>query len=419
MVTYWAPLIHIYQPPTQEVEVLKKIDKECYKPLFSIIEDHENAKFCLNINGVLIQLFHEYGLSDTMELMKNLVSEDKIEILGTAKFHPILPLIPKKEAHHQIQMNEEINRKEFGRWERKGFFPPEMSISSKVAKYIRDLGYKWVIMSGIACPIEWPYDKIYRSPNGLQLFFRDEILSNKIAFKSISTKEFVKEIKILHKDKKLDYKNNTYIITAMDGETFGHHIPNYEKTFLGKTLEIVHDKEDIEIIFISNLEMYFPIAKETIIPKESSWSTSSEDINAGVPYPLWNHPENIIHKYYWKIMRSMNNLINLADELDLTQDWEIEHYYTTARWFYDRCLYSCPTWWANPEKGIWSPNLIYKGVELIMKAALNAQMALVYAGKSYLGEGYFDSITYYQGLLLMELYNTTKKEIKIKNKTKK
>jgi len=50
----------------------------------------------------------------------------------------------------------------------------------------------------------------------------------------------------------------------MDGETFGHHIPNYEKTFLGKTLEIVHDKEDIEIIFISNLEMYFPIAKETI-----------------------------------------------------------------------------------------------------------------------------------------------------------
>ncbi len=171
MVTYWAPLIHVYQPPNQEIEILKTIDKECYKPLFSIIEEHENAKFCLNINGVLIELLYEYELGDTMDLIKNLVSENKIEILGTAKFHPILPLIPRKEAQHQIRMNEEINRKEFGRWQRKGFFPPEMSISSKVAKFIRDLGYKWVIVSGIACPIEWPYDRIYKSPNGLQLFF--------------------------------------------------------------------------------------------------------------------------------------------------------------------------------------------------------------------------------------------------------
>ncbi len=413
MVTYWAPLIHVYQPPNQEIEILKTIDKECYKPLFSIIEDHENAKFCLNINGVLIELLYEYELGDTMDLIKNLVSENKIEIVGTAKFHPILPLIPIKETQHQIQINEDLNRKEFGRWQRKGFFPPEMAISGGVAKFIRDLGYKWVIVSGIACPIEWPYDRIYKSPNGLQLFFRDEILSNKIAFKSISTKEFVKELNIMYKDKKQDYKNNSYIITAMDGETFGHHIKKYEKTFLGKTLEIINENNDIEIVFISDLDKYFPIAEEKIVPRESSWSTTIEDIKVGIPYPLWNHPENNIHKYYWKIMRSMNNLINLVDDIDIIQNWEIKHYYTTARWFYDKCLYSCPTWWANPEKGMWSPNLIYKGVELIMKAALNAQIALVYAGKSDLGEGYFDSITYYQGLLLMELYNITKKKLKI------
>jgi len=121
-------------------------------------------------------------LNDTIELLKNLVSENKIEIVGTAKYHPILPLIPKKEAQRQIQMNEETNRKEFGRWDKKGFFPPELAISGAIAKIIRQLGYKWVIMSGIACPIDWPYDKIYTSPNGLQLFFRDDILSNKIAF---------------------------------------------------------------------------------------------------------------------------------------------------------------------------------------------------------------------------------------------
>ena len=80
MTIYWAPLLHIYQPPTQEIDVLKRIDKECYKPLFSMMEEHENAKFSLNINGILVELLYEYGLGDTMDLIKNLVSENKVEV---------------------------------------------------------------------------------------------------------------------------------------------------------------------------------------------------------------------------------------------------------------------------------------------------------------------------------------------------
>lgn len=412
MTTYWAPLLHVYQPPWQDIEVLRTIDKECYKPLFSVIEEYENSKFCLNINGVLIDLLYEYGLGDTMDLLKNLVAESKVEILGTAKFHPILPLIPKKEAFHQIHMNEELNRKEFGSsWERTGFFPPEMAISSKVAKYIKEMGYKWVIMSGIACPEDWVYDKIYRSPNGLQLIFRDDILSNKISFKKITVKEFIMELKTMYKNKEKD--NDTYVVTAMDGETFGHHIKNYEKTFLGATLEKAGEKDNIEVISITELDQHFPIAKKEIIPRESSWSTTYEDLQAGVPYPLWKHPDNNVHKYYWKIMKSLNNLMKLADSLDLTIDWPVEEYYNTARWFYDRGLHSCPSWWANPQRGTWSPNLIYKGIELLMRTALNAQLALEHAEIEE-GEGYFDSISYYHGLLLMELYTITKHNLKKK-----
>ncbi|MFX1353095.1 MAG: hypothetical protein ACFFGP_03965 [Promethearchaeota archaeon] len=409
MTTYWTPCFHLYQPPTQDVQILKEIDKECYRPTFSILEKHDNVKFSVNINTILIEMLYEYDLTDSIELLKNLVSEKKVEVLGTAKYHPILPLIPEKEALHQIRMNEEINGREFNKWEGKGFFPPELSINSKVAKIVRDLGYKWVILSGIACPKEWPYDQIYSSPNGLQLFFRDDILSNKIAFNNITAKGFVKELNLIYKDKKVDNLNNTYVITAMDMETFGHHIKNYEIIFLNKVLELINDKKNIVIEFISNLDQHFPIANKKIIPRDSSWSTTSEDMEMNIPYPLWNHPENNIHKFYWKIMQAMNNLINLIDNLDTNNNWKIENYQKTARWFYDRSLHSCPTWWANPQRGIWSPNLIFKGVELIMKSALNAQLALVYADKSNLGEGYFDSITYYQGLLLMELYTTSKK----------
>ncbi|MBN1801490.1 MAG: hypothetical protein JW891_08290 [Candidatus Lokiarchaeota archaeon] len=418
MTTYWAPLLHIYQPPTQEIDILRKINKECYVPLFSVIEKNDNSKFCLNINGVLMELLKEYGMDDTLDLLDQLVVAGKVEILGTGKFHPILPLIPKEEASRQIRMNEESNRNEFGAsWMPRGFFPPEMAISTETINLIGNLGYKWVIMSGIACPteekgIEWPYNKIYSAPNGMLLYFRDDILSNKIAFQKIGAKEFVQALGEIYpvKDKTKNDKDK-YIITAMDGETFGHHIPNYEKVFLAKTLDLVNKESDIETIFISDLSQKFPIDKKKILPRNSSWSTNYEDLKASVPYPLWKHPDNNVHKYYWKILKSLNRLLKMASKIDHSSNWDIENYYNTARWFYDRGIHSCPPWWANFDRGMWSPNLIYKGVELLIRSSLNAQLALVHA-KNEEGEGYFDSISYYHGLLLMELYNTTKHNLK-------
>ncbi|MHA1783224.1 MAG: hypothetical protein ACTSUL_07330 [Promethearchaeota archaeon] len=321
-------------------------------------------------------------------------------MLGTGMYHPILPLIPEKEVRRQIRLNEEINSKVYGRWEKKGFFPPELAINSNVIKIVKEFNYKWIISSGIACPIEWPYDKLYKSPEGITLYFRDDILSNKIAFKHITAKEFVKTIKTMYLNETKD--NDRFIITALDGETFGFHIKNYHKSFLKKVIELIQKENDIEIIFISELEYFFPFSNKKIVPKESSWSTMPSDLKNHIPFPLWNNPKNRIHKYYWKMMRSLHNLISLTDKLDKSTNWNIENYCNTARWFYDKSLHSCPLWWANPERHCWSPNLIYKGVILMLKAALNAQLALINS-KSMEGEGYYDSILYYHGLLMMEI----------------
>ena len=403
MTIYWAPLLHIYQPPTQDANILKTINKECYEPLLTILNEYDFAKFTLNINAVLIELLIENELFSTLHLLKNLVSESKLEITGNAKYHPILPLIPRKEAYHQILMNEELIRKEFGSaWQRKGFFPPEMAISPKIAKYVQELGYKWIIQSGVAFPgdrykINWPLDLIYCTPNGLQLFFRDDILSNKISFKNTTAKEFVNDIKNLRNHR----QNDIYIITAMDGETFGHHIKNYENTFLKKVLDMVSNEDDIQISFISTLDTKFPLCEQKIIPKRSSWSTTGDDFAKGIYYPLWDNPYNKVHTYYWKMLRSLAQLMNLADKLDLTGNWEAINYRTTARWFYDKSFCSDTTWWANPPN-LWSPNMIYKGIILIMKAALNAHLALLKANIKK-AEGYFDAISYYHGLILMEI----------------
>ena len=412
MTIYWAPLLHIYQPPNQDIDMLRKINKECYEPLLLLLNEFEMTKITLNVNTVLIDLLLENDLDSTVDILKNLASESKLEITSTAKYHPILPLIPKKEAFRQIQMNEEVITREFGNiWGRRGFFPPEMAISSKLAKYIRELGYKWIIQSGVAFPakeykITWPNDVIYCSPNGLQLFFRDDILSNKISFKNTTAKNFVDDIKNLHKNERINDAGNSYIITAMDGETFGHHIKNYHSTFLKKVLELISNDNEIEMIFLSSLDTKFPVSEQKIIPKESSWSTTGEDLEKKIFYPLWKHPDNNLHKYYWKIVRSLNQLMKLADSLDLTENWNAKSYYITARWFYDKSLCSDTTWWANPPE-LWSPNMIYKGIILLMKATLNAHLALLAANKKN-GEGYFDAISYYHGLLLMEISSMSK-----------
>lgn len=415
MKVFWAPIFHIYQPFIQNEEMLLRVDRECYKPLLNLINDYDEIHINLNITGVLIESLYKSGLSDTMELLKNLVNENKIELLGSAKFHPILPLIPEKEIKRQILMNEEILSKEFDSWEKKGFFPPELAINSKLIEIIKDLGYKWVIMSGTACQKELSQSFIYKSSNDLQLFFRDESLSNQIAFNHINATDFVKELKNFSKTKDNKTNDNLYLITAMDGETFGHHIQNHEKKFLKTVFDLLND-ENIDLEFVSQLDKHFPVIKNPVPPKNSSWSTTNQDLKDKIPYPLWNNPKNNIHQYFWKIVKNLNSLLDILENVNISDNIEFENYSNGARWYYDRGIASDSLWWANPKRYLWSPNLFYDGLVLLIKASINAQMALIYSDNYQLGENHFDSISYYHGLLLTEL---SKKAIQDSNQNKK
>ncbi len=417
MTTLLSLLLHAYQPPTQDLEILRKISDESYKPVLKIIDEFDISRFSINVNGILIEMLTDHGLSDVVEFLKCLYSSQKIEVLGTSKYHPILPLIPEKEIYRQIKLNEQLNEVTFGKnWNKRGFFPPEMAISLPTLEIIKEMGYQWIICSGMAFPSgetdqRWPNQQIYSSAKGLLTFYRDDILSNKIAFNHTTAKNLFQELKDMNDSTSKSKVKDKYVILALDIETYGHHLKNYESTFLKKLLTLISEDQEVQLVTISELTKRFPINEQILIPRNSSWSTNPEDLAMNVPYPLWNHPQNDIHHFYWKIMKSLDNLMFLADQLDLEKEgWEVNNYYTTARYFYDRSLYSCPMWWANPLRGAFSPNLIYKGLELIMKAALNAQLALEYGGNQS-GEGYFDSISYYQGLILMEIYSVARKTV--------
>lgn len=398
---YWAPLLHIYQPPTQEVEVLQRIDGECYKPLFEMLSNNPYARITLNINGVLLDLLNDHGLDDTVALLVDLVQRGIVEVIGTAKNHPLLPLIQDKEVTRQIQLNEKTNKKIFGeKWKHGGFFPPELAINNTVLKLVAFEGYHWILASGIACEKEWPYDVIYKTSQDLLVFFRDDMISNDISFFRLSAPQFVKRIKNLYD------ADDYYVITAMDGETFGHHRRDYETEFLERALVMAHEDEEISIKFISELVDDFPI-DGPCKPKPSSWSTTPNDLEQNIPYPLWKHPNNPVHKVQYRMLRALDELINLCDEnkWGVEKNGEFAEKYRTARYFYDRGLYSCPMWWASMRPS-WDPTLIHKGANLMLLSALNAQLALI-SLKICEGDEIYDRFMDYHHRLMIELTKQT------------
>ena len=158
---YWAPLLHFYQPPTQSHDVLAKICKESYRPLVKVFKEHPESRVTVNMCGVLTEMLANHGCGDILTGLAELGDRGQVEFVESAKFHAILPLIPKREAKRQIELNNLTNLSFFkDSYKPKGFFLPEMCYSDEAASIVRGMGYEWVIVSGIASQGKWPMEHV-------------------------------------------------------------------------------------------------------------------------------------------------------------------------------------------------------------------------------------------------------------------
>lgn len=392
---YWAPLLHFYQPPTQVYRVLQKVCDESYRPLVNLFHELSHAKVTVNISGVLTEMLDEHGMSDVIEGLRGLAEKGQVEFTGSGKYHPILPLIPQDEMRRQIVQNYQTNRRFFGEnYSPRGFFPPEMGYSRDTIKSILDTGHTWFIVSGVACPTAWPTDLIHEvSDDGrrLAVFFRDDVLSNRISFKQTDAGGFISQLRSLSPK-----TGDVYVITAMDAETFGHHIKHWEELFLAEVYEaleagaslvesaslaqehgallrapVVAEPGEIQVVTISELLDLFPRG-QCIEPRPSSWSTRLEDIS-GSPYPLWKAKDNPIHELQWQHLEIVIDLVRKALEVATTEP--AKSHAEIARGFLDRALHSDQFWWVS-RKPMWDVNLINRGLMQQQQAVLNAYKAI-------------------------------------------
>lgn len=349
---YWANFLHIYQPPTQKEIWVRRITKESYRKIFSGLLKLPKCRITLNINSVLCELLEKWGGDDVIRDIRELLKQGKIELTGSAKYHAFLPLMPEEEIRRQIKLNEEGLTKYFGDyWQKNGFFSPEMGYSAKVAKVAKEMGYKWIIIDEMGFPKTQHYapDKTYqvKGIDDFGVFFRERNLSFIVLSAQIGTMPAI----IRYLGDRLN--KNEYAVTAMDGETFGHHRPGMEQ-FL---FDLLSD-ENIKTVSINDLLELFP-NKDAIEPQPSTWAVTEEDMGRGEPYARWMRSDNIIQKFQWELTKMA------IDAAERTPDNEV------IRSALDRAVHSDQYWWASARPW-WSLEMIERGAYELKKIVLDS-----------------------------------------------
>lgn len=345
-------LLHYYQPPTQDPEMVRRIDRECYTPSFELLAG-TGARVTLNINWSLTEQLQ----AQASPSLDSLRLADGIEPTGSGAYHPILPLIPEAEVRRQLELNRSRNGEVLGdRFARPaGVFPPEMALDDRTAGLLAALGYRWTVTddlprhaSGRDVPGRW-----LLAARGMAVVLRSNLWSNRVSFHPHDGAAAAEEI--LQGMDRWNGGSDSYLLLAMDGETFGHHHPDALQSFLAPFIRALQESEDGRLSTVSEMVDAFPRRRGSVTA--GSWSTTAGDVAEDVPFPLWNHPRNSDHRAMWRLLEEV-------------LEWARECGGQRVASLADRMLYSCPFWWASAGRR--SPTQVRRGVLAMLRTALAA-----------------------------------------------
>ncbi len=127
-------------PPDKIPQLIEK----SYKPVFSLIASRKNTKILLGITGRSIELLKELN-PEVFDLLKKLVNNKKVFIVGGTYTNPVLPLLSEESRVRQIETHRQIVKKYFG-IQPLGFCPPEFAWDPALSATLDKLKVKWTII---------------------------------------------------------------------------------------------------------------------------------------------------------------------------------------------------------------------------------------------------------------------------------
>jgi len=369
----WINFLHFYQPANKEAFQIREATDKSFLRVLRALEEHPRHKFTLNINACMFLRWEEIGYGWIFPRLQKLLASGRLEICGNAAYHPLLPLVPLKEARMQISESEAIFKKFLGQdFRAKGFFLSEMAYSATVAKLVKSLGYEWLILDEIACPpklVQHPSGKCFIDRySGLEIILRDRRISNCYAPDVIL--------------KLLEEKSGQTLITASDGELYGlrHEDPTGE-------FERLLKNQNLKTMLVSD---YIREQKtcEKIRIRPSNWESSEAELVEGRPYAVWQGKKSGIQKKLWDLAHY---------SWRTCEKYKKDKNYAWARWHLVRGLASCTFWWAS-EKDFkhnfgpfaWNPDEVERGLDELVRAVRSIDSRKSRAEKITAEKAYLD-----------------------------
>lgn len=341
----WVNILHLYQPPFQAENVVAAVHRESYAWVANTLLKNKRGRCSINITASLLEFLDRSANGrETIRVFRRLIERGQVELLGSAMTHPILPLLRPKDGERQIELQTAWIHKCFGpKVQTPGFFLPECAYSPAVGRQLDRLGFRWILLDEISADGTLHNNRL---PQGgkirgtkLRVLFRNRKISN--------TYVPFEVLRIARSS-----NNNAMIITATDGELYGHHHRDRVNLF-SRALR------NSRVLPLTASEALRQLPSPAIAPVPSNWESTETDLHRNIPYALWNSPHHALHAAYWEFVNELSSLI-AAHPHDPNLKWVLHHF--------NRGISSCTLWWLSDlpvgfwKKIAWHPGESAKGI---------------------------------------------------------
>lgn len=157
---YHALVLNFHQPAGNLEHLLQYNERQAKEILYALdrvprslwnYDDIARAQLCLS--GTLLETLANpefqrrvYGIVDCGSLLWYLQNSRIIQILGSAYYHPLLPLTPRLDWEDQLQRASNLGRYLFPDNSFAGFWPPNMAFCMELIPLLKQLGYRYVLV---------------------------------------------------------------------------------------------------------------------------------------------------------------------------------------------------------------------------------------------------------------------------------
>ncbi len=303
-------------PPEPLSRGFHRLYESHHRPLFQLLSELD-CKASLSVPWGLTERWHSDGYHDVLRMCAGLLRGDRVELVSSAAYHPILPLLPRQAIERQVAHDLVRHGELFEDWHCRGFVPPEMAYGPELLPVLEEYGFEWCAVNDTTyCCLSPEPPKSHIAQCGeVKVLLRSSLWSEALigaARSGASGSELAHRMMGGLEDWFGD--ESGYIVLAMDTECFGLHRRGSLEC-LRDFLATVSRSENFELAQPSELLERFPAEPDEVPP--GTWRTTGDQFWEGEFFVPWQSRYSQAHSYLWELTElAVESVAKLQERLD-------------------------------------------------------------------------------------------------------